>query len=100
MNQLEMQFHADMVNIYKTAKKDCGYNAARFLQLIANKGGVEAARQLIVKQTDGFSALAEFGRLDLSVEAYVLKPEYVSLFTEEERNVCRERLRGLGYQID
>ena len=99
MNQLEMQFHADMVNIYKTAKKECGYNATRFLQLIANKGGVEAARQLIIKQTDGFSALAEFGRLDLSVEAYILKPQYASLFTEAEREVCRERLKELGYQI-
>ena len=99
MTQLEMQFHADMVNIHKTAKKECGYNAVRFLQIISNKGGVEAARQLIIKQTDGFSALAEFGRLDLSVEAYVLKPEYVSLFTEAEREVCRERLKKLGYKI-
>ena len=99
MTQLEMQFHADMVNIYKTAKKECGYNAVRFLQIISNKGGVEAARQLIIKQTDGFSALAEFGRLDLSVEAYVLKPEYVSLFTEAEREVCRERLKKLGFKF-
>ena len=100
MDQLEMQFHADMVNIYKTAKKECGYNATRFLQLIANKGGVEAARQLIIRQTDGFSALAEFGRLDLSVEAYILKPQYASLFTEAEREMCRERLKELGHQID
>ena len=100
MNQLEMQFHADMVNIYKTAKKECGYTATRFLQLISSKGGVWAAKQLIMKQTDGFSALAEFGRLDLSVEACVLKPQYISLFTEAEREVCRARLKDLGFQIE
>ena len=98
MTDLELKFHQEMVSIYKAAKKECGYNAIRFLQLITDKGGVEAARQLIIKQTSGFSALVEFNRLDLSVEACILKPEYALLFTESERDICRERLRNLGYK--
>jgi hypothetical protein len=36
-------------------------------------------------------------RLDLSIEAHVLKPEYIELFTEKERNACKERLTEMGY---
>lgn len=50
--------------------------------------------------TDGFTTLWEHGRLDLSVEAYVLKPEYAELFTEDEKNMCRDRLLQFGYEIN
>ena len=82
-----------------TAKKECGYNASRFLQILGTKGGVAAAKQLINKPggTDGFTTLWEHGRVDLSVEAHVLKLEYAELFTDEERRICRERLEQFGY---
>lgn len=82
-----------------TAKKECGYNASRFLQILGTKGGVAAAKQLINKPggTDGFTTLWEHGRLDLFVEAHVLKLEYAELFTDEERRICRERLEQFGY---
>ena len=81
------------------AKKECGYNAVRFLQLVSEKGGLAAAKQLINKPggTDGFTTLWEHHRLDLSVEAHVLKSEYAELFTEEEKNICRNRLKEFGY---
>ena len=47
--------------------------------------------------SDGFTTLWELKRLDLSVEAYVLRPEYAPLFTEEERGIARARLRQYGY---
>lgn len=99
---LEKQFEQEMVNIYMTAKKECGYNASRFLQLVSTKGGLAAAKQLITKPggTDGFATLWEHGRLDLSVEAYVLHPEYAALFSDEERNICKERLEQFGYYSD
>ena len=98
---LEKQFEQEMVDIYMTAKKECGYNASRFFQLISAKGGLSAAKQLISKAggTDGFTTLWEHGRLDLSVEAHVLKPEYRNLFTEAERKLCRDRLEQFGYRI-
>lgn len=96
---LEKQFEQEMIGIYMTAKRECGYNAIRFLQLISAKGGLVAARQLISKPggTDGFTTLWECGRLDLSVEAHVLNPKYLELFTEAERQLCRERLQEFGY---
>lgn len=101
MTEKEKQFHQAMINIYETAKRECGYNATRFLQLLGSKGGVAAAKQLISKPggTEGFTTLWECGRLDLSVEAHVLKPEYRELFSPEERKLCTERLREFGYSI-
>ena len=101
MTTLEKRFEQDMIDIYTTAKKECGYNASRFLQMLSAKGGLVAAKQLISKPggTDGFTTLWEHGRLDLSVEAHVLKPEYAELFTDEERRMCRERLEQFGYMV-
>lgn len=88
-----------MKNLYMTAKKELGYNATRFLQLISEKGGLQTAKILIGKDngTYGFGVLCENNRLDLSVEAHVLQPEYNELFTDVERKMCRERLERFGY---
>lgn len=71
MKTLENRFIAEMQNIYLTAKKKLGYNATRFLQLLSEKGGFQAAKILISKDggTYGFEVLWEHQRLDLSVEA-------------------------------
>ena len=101
MEEMKRQFEQDMVNIYKTAKKECGYTATRFLQMIDKQGGWATAKQLIAKPggTDGFATLWEHGRLDLSVEAHVVNPKYRELFTDAEREVCRNRLKEYGYAI-
>ena len=98
---LEKQFEQEMINIYMTAKKECGYNANRFLQMISAKGGLVTAKQLIMKPggTDGFATLWEHGRLDLSVEAHVIKPQYRELFTDPERELCRNRPKEYGYSV-
>ncbi len=71
-------------------------------RLVAREGGLKAAKQLISKSggTYGFEVLWENNRLDLSVEALVLKPEYNDLFTDEEREICRKRLIEFGYKFD
>ncbi len=99
MTILEKRFEQEMIDIYMTAKKEYGYNASHFLQMLGAKGGLAAAKQLISKPggTDGFTTLWEHGRLDLSVEAHVLKAEFAELFTDEERRMCRERLEQFGY---
>ena len=102
MEEVKRQFEQDMVNIYKTAKKECGYTATRFLQMIGRQGGLATAKQLITKPggTDGFATLWGHGRLDLSVEALVLRREYQSLFSEEEKLLCAERLKEYGFQLN
>ena len=56
---LEKRFEQEMINIYTTAKKECGYNASRFLQLVSTE-----------------------------------------LFSDEERKLCRDRLKEFGYPVD
>jgi len=101
MNDLELKFNEDMKNIYMVAKKDLKYNASRFWQLVCEKGGVQAAKILILKDggTYGFEILWEHKRLDLSIEAHVLKPKYAELFSEKERKLCEDRLEQFGFDL-
>ena len=99
--ELEKKFHLKMVELYNTAKKECGYNAVRFMQMLSEIGGLETAKQLVLKENEtyGFEKLWELKRLDLSVEALVLDPEFEELFTFEERKFCKNRLKKYNYDI-
>lgn len=99
--ELEIDFNEAMLNIYRVAKSEAGYNAQRFLQMVIDHGGSDAAHMLINAQTvsEGYTALWERGRLDLTVEAMVVDtPQFHSLFTKEELQTCRSRLLEYGYQ--
>ena len=100
---LENLFYHDMINALTQAKEECGYNATRCMQMLTRDGGVATAKKLIgndsSKLTDGFSKMWANGKLDLTIEYLVLKPEYESLFTEEERQICRDRLKSCGYRF-
>ena len=98
--QLEVKFHQAMEDIYRRAKEDAGYNATVFRRMVTDHGGLEAARRLINAGTvsGGYTALWERGRLDLTVEAVVIAtPEFHSLFTKKELQVCCQRLREYGH---
>ena len=45
----------------------------------------------------GLFRLWEVQKLDTSTEALVLRPEFESLFTEDERLEARKRLEALNY---
>ncbi len=102
MNDLERRFHREMVQIYEKAKRETGYNATRFLQMVSTEGGLATARKLLraPAASEGFTALWERQRLDLSVEALVLRPEFVDLFDDDDRERAAERLRQYGYSRD
>jgi len=87
-----------MINVYNSAK-ELGYTPTRFIQMVSEKGGYQTAKDLIYKNepSDGFTTLWELNRLDLSMEAHVLKAEYNDIFTEEERRICRSRLIEYKY---
>jgi hypothetical protein len=97
---IRQQFEEDMRKIFIRAYEECNYRASRFLQMVDNLGGVEAAKKLILTQTDGFTRLYELNRLDLSVEYLVLKQNYSELFTEEECEICKLRLKAAKYPIE
>ena len=97
---IEIEFHDAMLDIYRRAKSEAKYNAQRFLQMVVDHGGIDAARMLIHADTvsDGYTALWERGRLDLTVEAMIVEsPKFNSLFTDDEMAICSRRLTEYGY---
>lgn len=82
-----------MEEIYERAGREVGYWAHRFLQMLRRRRGLETARYLLNAPvtSDGYARLRDAGRLDLTVEALVQKPEWAPLFTVEELARARER---------
>jgi hypothetical protein len=99
VNEVEREFHRAMVAIYETAKRELGYNATRFLQMLSEQGALATARQLLWSDTpsDGFTALWSHHRLDLTVEAHVLQQRYAILFSDDDRQRARDRLAAYGW---
>ena len=99
MADLEMQFDRAMFNIYHRAREKCNYNAVRFLQMLAQNGGLATAQHLLASGSpqEGFIHLWECGCLDLTVEALVLQDPFCELFSGDELAVARSRLEDLGY---
>lgn len=89
-----------MFNIYQRAKSEADYNATVFFRMLSDNGGLQTARTLInaAKPSDGYTALYERGRLDLTVEAVVLENQkWHELFTSDELSRARKRLHQYGY---
>lgn len=99
MDNLEVEFHRAMIQTYEDALRKCKYRARAFLQMLSDYGGVATAKRLLATD-DAQSGLYELyicGRLDLTVEAKVVRPEFASLFTEEELTEARRRLKERNY---
>ena len=100
MSTIEEQFHLAMIDIYKRAKEECNYMASHLIQMINEVGGLGAAKRLLHSDfTVGFETLSRLERLDISMEALILKPEWVGLFTDEERIIAKERLSSHGFDV-
>jgi hypothetical protein len=95
----EERFHDAMLDIYWLAGRATGYWASYFLRGVRNKGGVTEARDLLRRSgtSPGFERLKTERRLDLSMEALVVRPEFWTLFTPSEVEIARQRLVGAGY---
>ena len=96
---LERDFDGEMMQIYERAKREAGYTATRFLHMLHEHRGLETAKRLLPKMSEGFKQLWERGRLDLTVEHLMLHPRWQALFTDDERDVARQRLRGCGMDV-
>jgi hypothetical protein len=98
---LRRRFDRAMQEVYVRAKKEAGYTASYYLEMLHRHGGLETARRLLATPavSDGFVALWERGRMDLTVENVVLLEEFEQLFSDEERETARQRLREYGVDI-
>lgn len=100
-SSLEADFHNAMHEIYRLADKECHYRPTYFLRMLAEHGGLATAKILLAKQhvSEGFTKLAELGRLDLSMESLVLENKWRSLFTDRELAIARNRLKVSGQRV-
>lgn len=92
---LEAQFDRAMVDVYVRAKNEAKYTASVFHRMLCERGGLATAKHLINDPTvsQGYTALWERGRLDLSVEAVVAdNPSWHPLLDPEELERARKRL--------
>jgi len=98
-SEIEAQFHEAMLNIYRRAKAEAHYTAARFLGMVVEMGGLPTARYLLhaEKVSDGYTALWERGRLDPTVEAMILDAKWRPLLTDDDRAIAVARPQQYGY---
>ena len=97
----EKRFDTEMMKIYHRARDEAKYNATRYFHMLIEQGGLRAAQTLIhsTQVSEGYTALWERKRLDLTVEALILKPDWRELFTSEELDIAQQRLQQYGYEV-
>ena len=91
-----------MKDVYVRAKAEVNYDAKVYLGMLSTHGGLGTARRLLHSPgvSDGFVSLWERGRVDLAVENVVVRPEFRDLFTDEELDIARDRLREYGLDVE
>jgi hypothetical protein len=100
-DDLNKEFTAAMVDIYRRVLKETGYRPTYFLQMVVETSGHEAAMHLIHagQPSDGYTELYSRKRLDLTVEALVLQPKWKPLFTDDDRAKARKRLQDYHFEF-
>ncbi|SRR5216684_3040492 len=94
------EFDYEMFRVYQRALQEAKYNATRFLQMLHDHRGLETASILLHSPnvSEGYTALWERGRLDLTVEAVIHdNPKWHPLFSEDELAICAKRLEEYQY---
>ena len=68
---------------------------------VTEEEGMKTARRWLSgsRESDGFAALANIGRLDLSLEALAVDKRFTQLFTDEEANTALTRLLSGNYHF-
>lgn len=90
---LEREFQiAAMETVYSAVSKECRYDEKVFLKMIVESGARNAAKSLLAARhvQSGLRGLRRQGRLDLSVEHFVIQPRWGDVFTNYERETARE----------
>jgi hypothetical protein len=95
----ERAFASAMRSIYHRADRELDYRPTYFARMLGELGPIETARQLTMASnpSEGFTRLWEEKRMDLTVEAHVVKPEFRGLFDPSVVEAAEERLRAYGY---
>jgi hypothetical protein len=94
MFELEQKLYTELIANTKECQK-LGYNPTAFLEMLRKYGTLGTAKRLInaPQVSEGYSKLYLMGRLDLTLEAVMLKPEYSSFLTKDELDICASRIK-------
>ncbi|MEG0794782.1 MAG: hypothetical protein RSG95_03190 [Bacilli bacterium] len=105
MTKVVEQFNEAMRQIYDKSKElTPPYRPTRFKKMVDERGGKQVADELLSSPDqihDGLVQLTIRGKeaLKLTVEYLVLKPEYSSLFTPEQKAIAKKRLLQLNVDL-
>lgn len=99
MTELEKKFSEEWMKKEEESQGMEGYNPARNLKNIQERGGVSVARRVLdrICCSENFEILKRNNRLDLSMEALIVKGEYAVLFEDNEVNQCLALLCECNY---
>ena len=103
---LQNKFNAEVIDSLAEIKrlnqsKKLNYTPTRFIQMLHKEhdNAFELVERLVSKDiTTGLQELWRNKKLELSIEAIVIKPEYNGLFSVEIINTCKRKLKQLGYK--
>ena len=97
----QREFTGAMLDIYRRALTEAHYRASHFCNMVYEQGGHQAAMTLIhsAQPSDGYTALWKLKRLDLTVEALLLRPHWHDLFTDDDRRAAYRRLTSYEFQF-
>lgn len=88
------------IAILRKAGEETGYWGRYFLRELKKKGGVATIKRMLKPAktdtiADGFQALIDAGRIDLSIEATALEPQFSVLLSADEVAEAKRRLDAL-----
>jgi hypothetical protein len=87
------KFHEDLINLCTSSVQTCGCQPIALSSVVA-QGGVPAAKRYLAHKSIRSETfpLSEHGRIDLSVEALILRDEYRFLFEPNEIREAEKRV--------
>lgn len=98
-NPSETALQNALLSNMKRAEAVLQADFSREIGLIEKNGALRFLQQLLRRnqESPGFPALAKCGKLELSAEAIIVRSEFGALFTDDEVNLCFDRLCDNGY---
>ena len=99
MNHLERHLRGAFEDAHAVAQSELGFGMPMLLRMADERGAAQAARATLASEDDTFTKLFMCGRLDISVEAIVLREVFRPLFTDVELQCARERLLASNYEM-
>ena len=102
MNALELAFTAALTDSLGKAASQLKIDLSRDIGQITKLGGVRFMQNLLRRglESPGFSQMAAKKLLRFSAEAVCVRGEFGQLFTDDEVNLCFDRLCEYGfYQV-